>query len=231
MQTDCFPYALDAWEKSPICMLAEVNPRYPVRKGREYPFIEMASVGENFGGVLKIETRKMEGSGLSRFKVGDTLFAKITPCPENGKIAFVGELPADFGLGSTEFIVLSPRNGCVTRFLYYLLCCHEVRGRAVARMEGSTGRQRVPDDVFERRLLVPIPSPHEQAAIAHILDAVDTAIERTREAVSQAAELKRSLMQMVFSEGLRKQKQKKNPNRFDSRILGSKARWFRSHRF
>lgn len=198
MQIDCFPHALEAWEKSLVYVLAEINPRYPVRKGREYPFIEMASIGENFGGILKIETRKMEGSGLSRFKVGDTLFAKITPCPENGKIAFINILPADLGLGSTEFIVLSPRNGCVPRFLYYLLCCHEVRERAVARMEGSTGRQRVPDDVFERRLLVPIPPPHEQAAIARILDAVDTVIERTREAVEQAAILRTSLLADLF---------------------------------
>lgn len=85
-----------------------------------------------------IDTRKMEGSGLSRFKVGDTLFAKITPCPENGKVAFVDSLPAELGIGSTEFIVLAPRDDCNPRFLYHLVCSHAVRGRAAARMEGST---------------------------------------------------------------------------------------------
>lgn len=104
MQTDCFPDATAAWVKSPVRVLAEINPRYPIQKGHEYPSIEMASVGENFGGIQNIETRKMEGSGLSRFKVGDTLFAKITPCPENGKVAYVGELPAELGIGSTEII-------------------------------------------------------------------------------------------------------------------------------
>ena len=64
MQNDCFAEATRDWSKLPISALAEQNPRYPVKKGIEYPFIEMASVGENFGGILKIETRRMEGSGL-----------------------------------------------------------------------------------------------------------------------------------------------------------------------
>lgn len=210
MQNDCFPSALD-WKKSPVMVLAEVNPRYPVRKGVEYPFIEMASVGENFGGIQKIESRKMEGSGLSRFKVQDTLFAKITPCPENGKVAFVNELPAEFGLGSTEFIVLSPRENCNPHFLYHLLCSHPVRGRATARMEGSTGRQRVPEDVFERRLLVPILDNDEQTAIARILDAVDATIERTREAVELAQSLDHSLLHDLLERGLTAVKGAKRP--------------------
>jgi type I restriction enzyme S subunit len=210
MQTDCFPEAVNDWDKSPVRVLAEINPRYPVRKGVEYPFIEMASVGENFTGIRNIETRRMEGSGLSRFKVGDTLFAKITPCPENGKVAHVESLPAEFGIGSTEFIVLSPKEGCHPRFLYHLVCCHEVRGRAAARMEGSTGRQRVPDEIFEKRLIVPIPSPEEQAAIARILDAIDTVIERTREAVKQAREVRKSLLNNLLSHGIGKNKRVRN---------------------
>jgi type I restriction enzyme S subunit len=171
MQTDCFPDATGTWPKGPVSNLAVVSPRYPMMKGREYPFVEMASVGENFAGILQFGTRTLEGSGLSRFKIGDTLFAKITPCPQNGKVAFVDSIPGDLGLGSTEFIVLSPRAGTVPRFLFHLACSHDVRGRAAARMEGSTGRQRVPDEVFTKRLLVPLPDPDEQAAIARILDA------------------------------------------------------------
>jgi type I restriction enzyme S subunit len=183
-------------------MLADVNPRYPVKKGRDYPFIEMASVGENFSGIQGIDWRKFESSGLSRFKAGDTLFAKITPCPENGKVAFVDVLPGEIGLGSTEFIVLSPRPGTDPRFLFHLVCSHEVRGRAAARMEGSTGRQRVPDEVFTKRLLVPVPPPEEQAAIARILDRVDTALVHTRAAVERAREVKRAALQRFFYEAL-----------------------------
>ena len=198
MQNDCFPGAVAEWPKASVSSLADVNPRYRVKKGRDYPFIEMAAVGENFRGILSLGSRMLEGSGLSRFRVGDTLFAKITPCPENGKVAFVSHLPNDVGLGSTEFIVLSPRPGADPRFLYHLACSHAVRGRAAARMEGSTGRQRVPEEVFTKRLLVPIPESSEQAAIARILDAVDTALERTRAAVERARELRRALMQELL---------------------------------
>jgi len=202
MQTDCFPESIAAWRKAPVSRLAEINPRYPVKKGRGYPFIEMAAVGEDFAGILSLDQRKLEGSGLSRFRVGDTLFAKITPCPENGKVALVGALPDDVGLGSTEFIVLSPRPGTDPRFLFHLVCSHAVRGRAAARMEGSTGRQRVPEDVFTKRLLVPVPDSSEQAAIARILDAADTGLERTRAAIERAREAKRAVIQRFFYEAL-----------------------------
>lgn len=202
MQNDCFPEAVAEWPKAFVGRLADVNPRYRVKKGRDYPFIEMAAVGENFRGILSLDSRMLEGSGLSRFRVGDTLFAKITPCPENGKVAFVSYLPDDVGLGSTEFIVLSPRPGIDPRFLYHLACSHPVRGRAAARMEGSTGRQRVPEEVFTKRLLVPIPNSFERAAIARILDAVDTALERTRAAVERAQGLRASILADLLSHGV-----------------------------
>jgi type I restriction enzyme S subunit len=202
MQTDCFPDSVAAWPQRPMSELAVINPRYAMKKGREYPFVEMASVGENFAGILQFEARSLEGSGLSRFKAGDTLFAKITPCPENGKVAFVASLPDAVALGSTEFIVLSPRPDVVPRFLYHLACSHAVRGRAAARMEGSTGRQRVPEAVFTKWLLVPVPDGDEQAAIARTLDAVDTALQRTRAAIEQAREVKRSVVRRFFYDAL-----------------------------
>ncbi|WP_186027689.1 restriction endonuclease subunit S [Burkholderia gladioli] len=202
MQNDCFPDATSEWPKTPVSALAEQNPRYPVKKGVEYPFLEMAAVAENFGGILKWDLRRLEGSGLTRFKANDTLFAKITPCPENGKVAFVTGMRGETGLGSTEFIVLSPRDETDPRFLFHLVCSHEVRGRATARMEGSTGRQRVPEDVFDRRLLVPKPNEGEQAAIARVLDAVDAVIDRTRKAVTEAQELQRAVTQQFFYSAL-----------------------------
>lgn len=203
MQTDCFREAIKEWAKGPVSTLADVNPRYSVKRGRDYPFVEMASVGENFEGILKFESRQLEASGLSRFKVGDTLFAKITPCTENGKVAFVGEMPGEVGLGSTEFIVLSPYAETCPRFLFHLVCSHDVRGRAAARMEGSTGRQRVPEEVFTKRLLVPVVPSDEQAAIAHILDAVDTVLGRVRVAVERAREARRSLIHQLLGRGIR----------------------------
>ena len=209
MQTDCFPNTVAEWPKVTVSKLAKVNPRYTLVRGQDYPFVEMASVGEDFAGILRVDWRKLEGSGLARFKAGDTLFAKITPCPENGKVAFVSELPEMLGLGSTEFIVLSPRSDTDSRFLYHLVCSHSVRGLAVARMEGSTGRQRVPEDVFVVRLLVPMPPPTEQADIARILDAVDTALERTRTVIQHSQRVHHSLLHELLEKGLNPQRSSK----------------------
>jgi type I restriction enzyme, S subunit len=185
-----------------------VNPRYAVKKGQVYPFVEMAAVGEDFQGILRTSNRAVEGSGLARFRCHDTLFAKITPCPQNGKVAFVDSLDGEVGLGSTEFIVLSPRDDCDPRFLYHLAGCHDVRGRAVARMEGSTGRQRVPDEVFTKRLLVPIPPREDQRAIADFLNAIDDVITRARSAAAHALRTRIALAQKLFAEGTRKEPQR-----------------------
>lgn len=231
MQNDCYPGSPHEWPKVPLGALAELNPRYPVRKGVDYPFIEMAAVGENFGGILSMDRRRLEGSGLARFKLNDTLFAKITPCPENGKVAFVGALPGEVGLGSTEFIVLSPREGTDPRFLYHLACSHALRGRAVARMEGSTGRQRVPLDAFDSRLLVPNPSPDEQAAISGVLDALDLAIDRAREAMAAQKALRDSLVIELLSSGVgrggRIRNATKERSEFQSTLLGRLPRDWR----
>src|SRR5580692_12723154 len=141
MQNECFPSAIPEWGRHPISSLAEINPPYPVSKAQEVPFVEMASVAEQFGGIQRFDWRRLEGSGLTRFKIGDTLFAKITPCPENGKVADVRTLHAEYGIGSTEFIVLSPKEESDPRFVYPRFCYHAVRGRAASRMEVSTGRQ------------------------------------------------------------------------------------------
>lgn len=204
MQIECFPDAPTEWPRKVFADVAAVNPTYKLDKSTSYPFIEMAAVAENFGGIISFDYRKADASGLARFKVGDILFGKITPCAENGKVALVKDLPSEFGLGSTEFIVLSPRNGNDRRFVYAMACANPVRGRAVSRMEGSTGRLRVTEDVFTKWLVVAAPPEPEQRAIADILDAVDAAIERTRTAIEKAQRLKRGLMQRVFSSGTRR---------------------------
>jgi type I restriction enzyme S subunit len=202
MQTDCFPDSVVGWPKRPISELAFVNPRYPVLKGGTYPFVEMAAVAERFGGITSFGERRAEGSGLSRFKPGDTLFAKITPCPENEKVAYVRDLPDDVALGSTEFIVLSPKPTCNGRYLYHLVSSYAFRGRAIARMEGSTGRQRVPEEVFTRRLLVPIPPRNDQDAIAQALDGVESAIMHTRRSTVAAEALRAAVLDDLLKRGI-----------------------------
>lgn len=199
MQVDCFPKALPEWPRRIIGELAKVNPSYKLDKRKAYPFVEMSNVAEHFGGIVAFDARYPESSGLARFKEDDILFGKITPCAENGKVARVQGLQSDFGIGSTEFIVLSPTSENDPRFVYALLCSHSVHGRAVSRMEGSTGRLRITEDTFTKWLVVPRPPRHEQERIAQILGAVDTAITRTRDALAKAERLKRGVLARAFS--------------------------------
>ncbi len=169
MRVDCFPTAPASWTRRTLNHFCVVNPRYALDRRKTYPFIEMAAVAENFGGVTRLDARPAASSGLARFRQGDVLYGKITPCTENGKIALVESLPDEYGLGSTEFIVLSPRPGYDPHFVYAVLCADEVRLRTVARMEGSTGRQRVTEDVFTKWLLVPEPPEPDRRLLAEMV--------------------------------------------------------------
>ena len=183
--------------------MAEVNPHRGLKRGERYLFIEMAAVPEGGGRPTHHDEREFDGGG-SRFAIGDVLFARITPCTENGKIAFVEALPdASVGFGSTELIVLSARSGKADpRFIYQVTASGRVRRQAVARMLGTSGRQRVPTWFFTEELTVPdFPLP-EQRAIAAVLDAIDETIERTEAVIAATEELRRSLLHELLTRGV-----------------------------
>ncbi len=137
----------------------------------------MQAVDPNTCRVRAKETREFQGGG-SRFAVGDTLMARITPCLENGKITqFTADSKEIIGHGSTEFIIIRGRpNVSDTNFVYYLTRWDDVRLFAIAQMSGTSGRQRVPTDSLQN-LDVELPSLLEQQKIAHILGSLDDKIE------------------------------------------------------
>ena len=104
--------------------------------------------------MLISDIEEREGNSGSKFQNGDTLFARITPCLENGKTGFVQFLPADdsVAFGSTEFIVLRSRTLC-PEYVYALARSDEFRGNAIKSMSGATGRQRVKEACFDSFLL------------------------------------------------------------------------------
>ena len=187
----------------PFADLAEVNPRRRMKRGERYPFIEMAAVPEGGGHPTRHGEREFNGSG-SKFALGDTLFARITPCTENGKLAFVDSLPTGtVGFGSTELIVLAARPGRADpRFVYQVVASEPVRRQAVARMLGTSGRQRVPAWFFSEELAVPDFSLPEQRAIAAVLDSIDEAIERTEEVIAATERLRDALLHELLTRGL-----------------------------
>lgn len=129
----------------PDCI--EVNPSRSLKKGALAQYLDMANVPTNSARVQNVVVR--EFSSGSKFRNGDTLLARITPCLENGKTAFVDFLNGDeVGWGSTEFIVLRPKNRLPESFAYFLCRHPDFRAFAIAQMAGTSGRQRVPNNCF-----------------------------------------------------------------------------------
>lgn len=122
-----------------------------------------------------------EYSGGSKFRNGDTLMARITPCLENGKTAYVSILDdGEVGFGSTEYIVFRNIEGVTdSKFVYYFVTSPWFREIAIKSMVGSSGRQRVQQSVLEN-LEVNLPPLEEQRRIAGILGSLDDKIELNR---------------------------------------------------
>lgn len=187
------------WANMAFADAVQVNPSVPLRKGQEYPFVEMQAVEPSWRDVSESE-RRVFTSGGARFMSGDTLMARITPCLENGKIARYrprcgGNEPA---FGSTEFIVIRGRDGVTDNdYAYYLTKWQEFRQFAISQMTGSSGRQRVPASALEN-FLVPVPPISEQRAIAQVLGTLDDKIECNRQMNRSLEGIVRALFKSWF---------------------------------
>lgn len=161
--------------------LIDFNPKRPLGKGVITPFIEMADLPEGERDVSRIGNRIFSGGG-SKFKNGDTLFARITPCLENGKTAKVNGLPSNaVGHGSTEFIVMAAKDLSVDEeFVYYVARHPEFRAYARGRMEGTSGRQRVSWQAIAD-YAIPDFSSFERKRIGSVLSSIDNLISSNRQ--------------------------------------------------
>lgn len=178
--------------------LIDFNPKRPLEKGAITPFIEMADLPEGERDVSGIGNRVFNGGG-SKFKNGDTLFARITPCLENGKTAKVSGLPSNaVSHGSTEFIVMASKDPSVDEnFVYYVARHPEFRAYAQGRMEGTSGRQRVSWQAIAD-YEIPDFSSLERKRIGSVLASMDNLIANNRR-INQALEaMARALFKAWF---------------------------------
>ncbi len=161
----------------PLTEAVDINPKVKLERGKDYLFVEMADLGENVTRVRSTTDKAFTGSG-AKFSHGDTLFARITPCLENGKIAqFISDDSEAVGFGSTEFIVFRGRKGVTTtKFAHYLSLDPSFRAFAISKMTGSSGRQRVPVDALDH-FVVRVPPIPQQAAITTVLGDLDDKID------------------------------------------------------
>ena len=136
-------------------------------------------------------------SGFTAFGEGDVLFAKITPCMENGKMAVVPKLPHGVGFGSTEFHVLRPKEGLDERYLYYFVSSSSFRQQAQHNMTGAVGHKRVPRPWLERQEM-PFPPLPEQRRIVEKIEMLFAQLDKGEEAVRQVQALLKRYRQSVL---------------------------------
>lgn len=166
----------DDWKEYTFSDIIDINDYPTLEKGVEQTHVGMKHIEENTRKVQETVKKEYKYS-KPRFENGDTLFARITPCLENGKTAFVDVLEEDeAATGSTEFLVMSATDKVLPKFVYYTARRPDVRQFAIKRMTGSSGRQRVPTDVFDN-LSIEIPPLEEQEQIVSFLDSIDSKIE------------------------------------------------------
>lgn len=163
------------WTKKKFSDIADFNPRETIKKGAMAKKIPM-DVLRPFCRDISYYVEE-SFSGGTKFRNGDTIMARITPCLENGKTAQVSILNnGEVGFGSTEYIVFRAKEGIADKdYLYYLVCSPEVREPAIKSMVGSSGRQRVQTDVV-KNLELAIPPLTEQEKIGSFLKLIDDKI-------------------------------------------------------
>ena len=163
------------WTKMKLSDIADFNPRETIKKGEIAKKISM-DVLRPFYRDVPYYTEECF-SGGTKFRNGDTIMARITPCLENGKTAQVSILnDGEVGFGSTEYIVFRAKKGIADKdYLYYLVCSPEVREPSIKSMVGSSGRQRVQTDVV-KNLKIDVPPLVEQERIGSFLRLIDDKI-------------------------------------------------------
>lgn len=167
---------MSEWEEYRFSDFVLINPSVKIPKGSRVPFVEMKDL-ENGKRYCFASSYRIGGSG-SKFENSDTLFARITPCLENGKICQVKGLENGKGLGSTEFLIFRGRVGISdSDFIFYLSRWSEVRSHAEINLDGTSGRQRVPKECFNELHLNLPKTLKEQTAIACVLSSLDDKID------------------------------------------------------
>lgn len=184
--------------------IAEINPSPPpkneIPQNEEVAFVPMASVLED-GSMSIAEYRQYAdtNNGFTYFQNHDILFAKITPCFENNKIA-LAQIDRQHGFGSTEFHVIRPRRSALDpKYLSYFLRQDWIRFAGEKRMTGSAGQRRVPR-AFLQELKIPLPPLEEQKRIAAILDQADALRKARHRAIERLNDLSQSIFYELFGD-------------------------------
>ncbi len=187
-----------------LSAIADLNPPLPrlVADHEMITFLGMADISDT-GRIINRQEKEFVRvkQGFTRFAENDVIFAKITPCMENGKGAIARGLKGGIGCGSTEFHILRAKeNGCAD-YIYYLTLWKRLRQKAEMQMTGSAGQKRVPSSFFNE-FKVYIPNIDEQHKIARILTSINKVIEQTENVIEKLKKIKQGMMHDLFARGI-----------------------------
>ena len=194
-----------AYPQVPLGEICTINPRIRSSKcspeDRVVSFVPMAAVDERFGMIAVREDRLLSelSEGYTAFANDDILFAKITPCMENGKIALVRNLTSGVGRGSTEFFVLRPSDRVLVEYVFHLLRQSSFREAAKRSFTGTAGQQRVPK-AFMENTLVPLPPIEVQRKIIAILNRAAHIDYLRTQVTDYLQEFKSALFMKIFGD-------------------------------
>lgn len=189
------------WTKMKLSDIADFNPRETIKKGEIAKKISMDVLRPFYRDVLYYTEECF--SGGTKFRNGDTIMARITPCLENGKTAQVSILnDGEVGFGSTEYIVFRAKEGIADKnYLYYLVCSPEVREPSIKSMVGSSGRQRVQTDVV-KNLEIDVPPLVEQERIGSFLRLIDDKIALNDKINNNLEQQAEAIFQSILSNAI-----------------------------
>jgi len=216
------------WVWTILSEIAQINPPLPhneLSDDLEVSFLPMKAVEEETGKYDVALSKKYSEvkKGYTPFINGDVIFAKITPCMENGKIAVLDNLKNGIGFGSTEFHVIRCLKNCISnRFIFFYLLQEVVRKDAETKMKGTAGQLRVPASYVQSRVL-PLPPVQEQKRIVakfeELFTTLDAGVEALKKAKVQLKRYRQSVLKSAFEGKLTEQWRRQNKDKIEPASL------------
>ena len=186
----------DGWIETTLSEVAYINPSEPALSSTEhFAPMDAVHVGKRW---LQYTEERRDRSG-ARARAGDVLFARITPCLENGKVAQVQEKYSRCG-GSTEFIVIRGSEKCSSNFIYFWSTLKLTRDKASELMTGTTGRQRLSASDLGKITFL-LPPLAEQKRIVDLISSVDSYIEALQQQVDKARKSRNAVLHELLTKG------------------------------
>ncbi len=196
------------WEFGNISFFAEINPS---RQGKVnfaptdlVSFIPMKALDDVTGAIQQAEVRQFleVSKGYTWFVDGDIIFAKITPCMENGKAALARNLKNGVGFGSTEFHVIRVGPKILADWLHRIVRSEAFRNDAATHFKGTAGQQRVPQSFLERKNIA-VPPLDEQRRIVAYLDSLQAKVDRLKALQAQTAAELEALLPSILDKAFK----------------------------